>query len=207
MIYELALVAKPESSEDQVKSLTDLVNSVITEFKGETLLTDDWGKLQFAQPTKSGGVAGRFIYFIYKSNDEGTGRELQRRFGINEEILRSMTIKLGEDAKQEEILKAYKCPYSKSNNGSVVDEGDDKEGVKERRRFAKRRTCWFTAKEISADWKDPKTFGWLINEFGKISPARVSGISRKHQRFADAAIKQARNIGIASYVSNRFAAE
>jgi small subunit ribosomal protein S6 len=207
MIYELALVAKPESSDDQVKSLTDLVQSVIKEYKGESLLTDDWGKLQFAQPTKSGAVAGRFLYFIFKTNEEGTNKELQRRFGINEQLQRNMIVKLGEDADQEKILKRYKCPYSKTSNGSVVDDGDDNEGAKERRRFAKRRACWFTAKDIKADWKDPKTFGWLLNEFGKISPARVSGISRKHQRFADAAIKQARNIGIASYVSNRFAAE
>ncbi|MCO4792190.1 MAG: 30S ribosomal protein S18 [Bacteriovoracaceae bacterium] len=207
MIYELALVAKPESSEDQVKSLTDLVTTVVTDFKGEVLLTDDWGKLRFAQPSKSGGVAGRYLYMILKSNDEGTGRELQRRFGINEDVLRHMTIKLGEDRNQEAILKAYKCPYSKTSNGSHADEGDDKEGSKERRRFSKGKSCWFTIKDIKADWKDPKTFGWLINEFGKISPARVSGISRKHQRFADSAIKQARNIGVASYISNRFAAE
>lgn len=205
MIYELALVAKPELSDDQVKSLTDLVNSVIADFKGEVLLTDDWGKLRFAQPTKSGGTAARYLYFIFKTNGEGNNRELDRRFKINEGVIRHMFIKLGEDKDQERVLKTYKCPYSKTHSGSVVDEDEDNEGFKEKRRFARRKTCWFTVKDIKADWKDPKTFGWLINEFGKISPARVSGISRKHQRFADSAIKQARNIGIASYVSNMFA--
>ncbi|OFZ28009.1 MAG: 30S ribosomal protein S18 [Bdellovibrionales bacterium RIFOXYB1_FULL_37_110] len=73
---------------------------------------------------------------------------------------------------------------------------------KDRRRFARRRNCWFIARGIKADWKDPKTYMWLINEFGKISPARVSGVSTKHQRFVNSAIKRARQLNIVSHLSD-----
>ena len=206
MIYELALVARPESTDDQVNSLKDLVKDVLNSSKGEVLLEDDWGTLNYAQPDKNGGTRGRYTYIIFKTDSIENNKELARRFKINEDVLRSMIVKLADDnSEQEAVLKAYKCPYSKTNNGSVTDEEESDDSDKERRRFSKRKNCWFSARKFKADWKDPKTFGWLVNEFGKITPARVSGISVKHQRFVTTAVKRARNIGIASYLSNHVA--
>jgi ribosomal protein S18 len=64
-------------------------------------------------------------------------------------------------------------------------------------------TAFFKSNNIIADWKDPKTYSWLVNEFGKISAARVSGVSRKHQRYVTTAIKRARTLGIISHISSR----
>ena len=204
MIYELALVAKPEATEEQLSSLKDLVAEVAKNYEGEVLLTDDWGKKNFAQTAKNGSTTGHYIYFIYTANNEAN-TELSRRFKINELIHKSLTLKLGDaNANAEEILKAYKTPFSKAHNGSVTDELE-RGADKDRRRFARQKSCWFKTNTIKADWKDPKTFNWLINEFGKISPARVSGISRKHHRWAESAIKRARNIGLVSHLAGRFA--
>ena len=207
MIYELCLVAKTELGDDGAEKLNELVRTVVSEYNGEVLIQDDWGALTFAQVTNEGIERGRFLYFIFKHESSDANKEMARRFHINEGIIRYMTLKLGEDKEQEKLVTNYKSPFSKKYRGSVVDDVEDGEGDlrKERRRFARRKSCWFTAKKVKADWKDPHTFGWLVNEFGKISPARVTGISRKHQRFATTAIKRARNIGLASYVSNAFA--
>ncbi len=204
MIYELAVVARPESTDDQTNLLRDLVKDVVTSFNGEILLEDDWGSLSFAQPDKNGGTRGRYTYIIFKTDAIENNTELARRFRISEDVLRHLIVKLGDNSEQESLLKNYKCPYSKTNNGSVTDEpeNEDSDSDKERRRFSRKKNCWFSARKFKADWKDPKTFGWLINEFGKLTPARVSGISVKHQRFVTTAVKRARNIGIASYLSN-----
>ncbi len=206
MIYELALVAKSEISEDQVKGLQELVTEVVGAHAGEVLLVDDWGKKTMAQPTSNGVATGHFLYFIYKANNENNV-ELNRRFKISEEVLKQMIIKLDdEDANGEALVKSFKSPFSKAHNGSLTDSEDgSNEDAKDKRKFARRKTCWFAANKIKADWKDPQTYNWLINEFGKISPARISGISRKHQRFAEVAIKRARNIGVASHLTGRFA--
>ena len=71
--------------------------------------------------------------------------------------------------------------------------------------FARRKSCWFTANKTAPDWKDPMSYAWLVSEFGKISPARVTGISRKMQRLATVNIKRARGIGLLSYMSGRTA--
>lgn len=208
MIYELALVAKAESTDDQRQNLCQMVRDVVKSFDGDVLIEDDWGTRQLAQPYTSGERNAHMLYFMYKSNNEAN-KELTRRLGINETAVRSMIFKLSDtDEKAGEFVKKFKTPFSKKYNGSLTDEESEEgaegaEGEKPRRRFSRRRSCWFTAKGITADWKDPNTYAWLVNEFGKISPARISGISRKHQRWAETAIKRARNLGLLSHLSDK----
>ncbi len=76
---------------------------------------------------------------------------------------------------------------------------------KDRRMFAKKKSDWFIAKKTTPDWKDPQTYSWLVNEFGKISPARVTGLTPKNHRKAVAAIKRGRQMGLISYLSNQTA--
>jgi len=203
-------VTKPELGAEAHASTVETVKEVLKNFEGELLISDDWGKLELAQPYANGSRHGHFHYFMFKANTQAN-QELTRRFGINEGVLRSLIFLLGDDAEKETLAKNFKSPFSKAFRGSVLDnkkEDDDEifEDVEEdRRKFAKRKSCWFTAKKIKADWKDPQTWNWLVSEFGKISPARVSGISRKHQRFSNSAIKHARQLGISSYLSNRVA--
>jgi ribosomal protein S18/ribosomal protein S6 len=204
MIYELAVVLKDGSGDAGVESARKTLTEVTTQHGGEILIEDSWGVLTIAQPSSEGHKRGNYVYFMYKA-DTDANTELDRRFNINESVLKYMIVRHGEDSEQETLVKNYKTPYSSTNRGSVTD-GTGEEGMdmeKDRKKFAKRKTCWFTAKNVTADWKDPKTFSWLVNEFGKISPARVSGISKKHQRFATTAIKRARNLGIASSLSRR----
>lgn len=211
MIYELSVVTKPELGAEAHAQIADIVKDTLKDFEGELLISDDWGKLGLAQPYSNGAKHGHFHYFMYKSKTSAN-TELIRRFGINEGVLRYGIFNLGEDEEKENFVKNFKSPLSKNYRGSVLDNKTDddddmayEEVEEDRRKFAKRKSCWFTAKKIKADWKDPQTWSWLVSEFGKISPARVTGISKKHQRFADSAIKHARNLGIASYQSNKVA--
>ena len=209
MIYELALVAKSEINDKDVASINELVNQVLKDGSGEILVSDDWGRRLMAQPTKKNVVRGYYLYYIYRG-DGSINTELTRRLKINESIIKYLFVNLGNDVDAGNIVKGYKTPFSKRYHGSITDELREQENVgedmdKDRRRFARKRNCWFTAKNIKADWKDPKTYTWLVNEFGKIAPARISGISRKHQRFVTSAIKRARHIGIASNISGRIA--
>lgn len=91
-----------------------------------------------------------------------------------------------------------------------ADELDYLEGTaydidKDRKMFSKKRSCWFCAKKTEPDWKNTSTYTWLVNEFGKISPGRITGLCARHQRSSNTAIKQGRNIGLLSYLSNRVA--
>jgi small subunit ribosomal protein S6 len=205
MIYETAFVVRPDASEEALASVKNALGEAFKEFGAEVLVTDTWGVKTFAQPTESGLKKGAYHYFMYK----GAGNinaEIERRFKINENLVRHLIIKLGDDDQQAEIVKGYKNPNHSQANADLDDEGGFGGGEdKDKKMHSKRKSCWFSAKKTSPDWKDPKSYSWLVNEFGKISPARITGLTPKFQRRANEAIKRGRNMLLISYQSNETA--
>ena len=205
MIYEMAYVVKPDAPEEALASVKTLIAETLKEFGGEALVNDTWGVKSFAQPYESGLKKGNFFYVMYKSQGS-TNAEIERKMRINEAVVRFMIVKLGDDAKQEAILKGYRNPNHTQAAAASTD-GDEgmmmgEEGDKEKRMHSKRKSCYFSAKKQGPDWKDPKSYAWLVNEFGKISPARITGLTPKYQLRACDAIKRGRMMGLLSYVSN-----
>lgn len=196
MIYESAYVLRPDATEEGIKKVSEFVEAVIKEFNGEILVNDNWGVKTFAQPTENGVTKGNYFYVLYKA-DTTCNNELERRFKISEDVLKFMFIKLGVVADQEAIVKTYKNPSHSSESTGELE--------KEKKMFSKRKSCYFSAKKTSPDWKDPNSYAWLVNEFGKISPARVTGLRPKYQRMATTAIKRGRCMGLISYMSNQTA--
>ena len=50
------------------------------------------------------------------------------------------------------------------------------------------------------DYKDEKLLGRFISERGKILPRRLSGVSARHQRQLQVAIKRARYLALLPYI-------
>jgi small subunit ribosomal protein S6 len=203
MIYETAFVVRPDASEEIVNGIKSSLAEAFKEFGAEVLVNDSWGVKTFAQPAESGLKKGAYHYFMYKA-DGRVNAEIERRFGINEHMVRHIIVKLGDDKQQDEIVKAYKNP----NHTQAADvESEDGFGgdEKDKKMHSKRKSCWFSAKKTAPDWKDPKSYSWLVNEFGKISPARITGLTPKFQRRANESIKRGRNMLLISYMSNETA--
>ena len=156
------------------------------------------------EPRPGTVTKGHYVYFLYLANGQ-TNREIERRFRINESVVKHIVLKKGTNAAREAILKAYVTPYA-SSSAHHPSEEDLKINDKEKRLFARRKSCYFRANKIEPDWKNPYTYRWLVNDFGKISPSRVTGLSSHYQKAATAAIKQARCIGLISHVSKTCAA-
>jgi small subunit ribosomal protein S18 len=69
-----------------------------------------------------------------------------------------------------------------------------------KRIFQRKRVCRFcTDKEMSVDYKDPKTLRNFVTERGKIIPRRIYGTCASHQRQLCEAIKRARQIALLPY--------
>lgn len=109
MIYETALVLRTDIDEAAANSVKALVADVIKNAKGEVLVNDDWGVKTFPQTLGNNHKKGHYVYFMYKA-DTQVNSELERRFRINENIIRSLIVKLGDDKAQEEIVKTYVQP-------------------------------------------------------------------------------------------------
>lgn len=205
MIYETAFVVRPDASEEIVNSIKTSLTETFKEFGAEVLVTDSWGVKTFAQPAESGLKKGAYHYFMYK----GAGKlnaEIERKFLINENMVRHLIIKLGDDKDQAEIVKNYMNPNNTQVQADMDDEGGYGGGEdKDKKMHSKRKSCYFSATKTAPDWKSPKSYSWLVNEFGKISPARVTGLTPTYQRRANEAIKRGRNMLLISYQSNETA--
>ncbi len=200
MIYELVFITKADVNDEGISTVKNLIAETFKEYQVETLVNDSWGVKTFAQPFETGHKKGHFFYVMYKG--QGTvNAELERKLKINDNVLRYLVVRVGEDREQEKCLKAYRNP----NHTQAAGVDEEGEGDKEKRMYSKRRSCYFSAKKQGPDWKDPKSYSWLVNEFGKISPARVTGLTPKYQRKACDAIKRGRMVGLISYISNQIA--
>src|SRR6478752_4473923 len=121
MIYETAFVVRPDASEEAVASIKTSLTETFKEFGAEVLVNDSWGVKTFAQPTESGLKKGAYHYFMYK----GAGNlnaEIERKFLINENLVRHLIIKLGNDKDQADIVKNYKNP-NHTQAADIEDEG------------------------------------------------------------------------------------
>jgi small subunit ribosomal protein S18 len=85
------------------------------------------------------------------------------------------------------------------------DRGDDRRsgpGGRPRRRFPRRKVCYFKAvKAEYIDYKDVETLRRFITERGKIMPRRMTGTSALFQRMVTRAIKRARQVALLPYVA------
>ena len=201
-IYENCVLLNFEASEEARKQVISQIQQAVEEAKGEILFTDEWGARTLAEPTARGHGKGYYIYFLYKADGQ-VNKELERRFGINESVIKYIILKKGPESALKAILKSYVTPYA-SNAEHRPSEEELSKDEKEKRLFVRRKSCYFKANQIGPDWKNPHTYKWLVNEFGKISPARVTGLSARYQRSSATAIKMARCMGLVSHVSRNF---
>lgn len=65
------------------------------------------------------------------------------------------------------------------------------------RRFFRGKVCPFTVDKIHyIDYKDIELLRKYVTDTGKIVPRRVTGVSAKHQRILNQAIKRARYMAL-----------
>lgn len=89
--YETIYIIRPTVDEEGIKTLVAKFKGII-ESNGEFETIDEWGKRKLAYLIDDIGE-GYYVYMKYKA-DTAIPKELDRVFGITEDILRNMTIKL-----------------------------------------------------------------------------------------------------------------
>jgi len=99
--YENLVIVKPTLTEEEIKSTIAQVEEIITKNGGEIIARDAMGMKKLAYPIDK-NARGYFHVMYYKVAPSAIN-EIERRFRINEEILRFTTVKY--DSKRE--VKAW----------------------------------------------------------------------------------------------------
>jgi small subunit ribosomal protein S6 len=105
--YEIVFIIDPDADDAEVMRLTESAQKIITDQGGSIIKTEMMGKRQLAYEInhKRDG-----IYVLLEV--EGSGREiaeLERRMRVSDRILRYMTVRVDEDRRRAEKLKARRA--------------------------------------------------------------------------------------------------
>src|SRR5260221_12614693 len=96
-LYETVFIARQDISATQVEALTDTFATVIAEGKGEVKKREYWGLRTLAFRIKK-NRKGHYVLFNLDAPPAAVA-EMERTMGINEDVLRFMTIRV--DALEE----------------------------------------------------------------------------------------------------------
>jgi small subunit ribosomal protein S6 len=99
--YENLVIVKPTLTEEETKSQLAAIEDVITANGGEIKMRNDMGIRKLAYPIEKN--ARGYFYVMYFTMEPKDIAEVERRYRINEELLRFVTIKY--DSKRE--VKAW----------------------------------------------------------------------------------------------------
>lgn len=102
--YEVMYIVDPDTPVDKLTKLNEAVGSLIEKEGGTVVRMDDGGKRTLAYPIKK-KTEGFYILFEI----EGSGQEiaeLERRMRVNDMIIRFITVRVDEDRKKADKIKA-----------------------------------------------------------------------------------------------------
>ena len=90
--YETLFITTPTLAEDEERTSVETFAQVVTEGGGTMVANERMGRRRLAYPIRkhSDGVYVRFLY----DSDAGVPKELERRMGLSDRVLRVLTVRL-----------------------------------------------------------------------------------------------------------------
>jgi small subunit ribosomal protein S6 len=98
--YETIYVARPDLTDDIMQKITARYEQVVTDNKGTMLVSEDWGKRKLAYLIRK-HQRGHYIYLNYVAPAPIVA-EMERSLGLEDDLLRFLTVKLEEDVEIEQ---------------------------------------------------------------------------------------------------------
>ncbi len=102
--YEVVFVAAPTLTSEELDGCINHAQTVVESKNGKVVKVDNWGKKPLAYKIKK----FREAYYVVLSI-EGNGSaiaELERRFRVTDYIIRFISVRIDEDVKRSEKIKA-----------------------------------------------------------------------------------------------------
>ncbi len=114
--YENLVIVKPTLTAEEIQNSIAAIEEVITSNGGEIAARDAMGMRKLAYPIEKNPRG--YFHVVYYTIDPSAIGEIERRFRINEELLRFVTIKY--DSKRE--VKAWNDLVEKANKSAKTEE-------------------------------------------------------------------------------------
>jgi len=102
--YEQVIILRPSLSEDEITKIIDNSAQLIEQDGGTVIFLNKWGMRKLAYPIKK-EAQGYYALCDFAASPEIVS-EIERKFRIDDSVLKYLTIKLAEEISSEEIEAA-----------------------------------------------------------------------------------------------------
>ena len=119
-LYEHIFIARQDISAQQVEGLVDLAQAVLEENGGKITKSEYWGLKSLAYRVKK-NRKGHYTLLNIEA-DHAAVAELERRIGLNDDIIRHMTLRVDEHETDESVQMRNK--NRDERRSSRPDEGN-----------------------------------------------------------------------------------
>ncbi len=114
-VYEVLFIIAPNTEESDVEALVTQMSDVATNQGAQVTKVDRMGRRRLAYPIQKFNE-GHYVVLTV----EGTGAEIaevERRMRVTDAIIRYITIRIDEDLKRADKLRARRAAHARSGGG------------------------------------------------------------------------------------------
>jgi small subunit ribosomal protein S6 len=111
-------IAQPDAVDDDIAKLNEAITNLVEKDGGTVSVVEGWGRRRLAYPINK-KTEGYYVLFEIAGSGQEIA-ELERRFRVNDMILRYMTVRVDEDRKAAD-KKRSKRDRRKNRNGGAND--------------------------------------------------------------------------------------
>lgn len=124
--YETIYILRPSLGEDEINTVIENTNQIIQEENGTIIELNKWGMKKLAYLIKKESL-GYYVYCDYAGTPAAVS-EIERKFRIDDSVLKYMTIKTASSISDEQIQQALSEVATreiKSQETEAVEENDE----------------------------------------------------------------------------------
>ena len=102
--YETVFIIRPSQSEDEINTIIENTKKIILDEKGSIISLSRWGLKKLAYTIKK-ETQGQYVYCDFAGTPAAVS-EIERKFRIDDAVLKYLTIKTVDSITDEDIEKA-----------------------------------------------------------------------------------------------------
>jgi small subunit ribosomal protein S6 len=128
--YETIFILRPNTGEEEINRVVESTSKIILDEKGTIIEMNKWGMKKLAYLIKKESL-GYYVYCDYAGTPAAV-TEIERKFRIDDTVLKYMTIKTAVSITDEDIQEALDAIAAKENallESEETEESDSTDAV------------------------------------------------------------------------------
>ena len=121
--YETIYILRPNLGEEEISTIIENTNAIILEEKGSVIELNKWGMKKLAYLIKKESL-GYYIYCDYAGTPAAVS-EIERKFRIDDAVLKYMTIKTASSISEEQIQQAIGDVSARESEAQKPDSAEE----------------------------------------------------------------------------------